>query len=353
MYSDEEEAADGTNPMDSKDTPLSTQDTDGDGFSDGEEVDADTDPLDPADYPIQVPVRNYDALIRAIAIIVVVVFLVVGILFLVLRQFKPKKSSKRKDLEREERILYKKHTEKPDKKTWEMIEQEKVELAAKKRFEDLHKTDGKVKPVIVKDKDVPSDTSGLQRIGKVSKEDLPKNEGTEPIPEIELPRRRGMLDKQKIEEKRRELLKHFETMKSYQQKLEELRKTKMKPEKIAEASRELLTEYAAESQSIYAEAKTLWNTTVLSLIKGAEDELHVETLKAEKILDNCAELSNEILDLLIKRELEFTEDVDKKEDIKQKAKRAIQKAKAKEKEMEEFEQTILDEVKKEEEKKDN
>ena len=107
--------------------------------------------------------------------------------------------------------------------------------------------------------------------------------------------------------------------------LEDILKNKMTEHTILTASREGLTEFAAESQSIYSEAKTLWDGTIIPLIKGCEEPLYNETVRAEKIIDRCEQYNNQILEILVQRELDFSEEEERREDVKDIARKALEK----------------------------
>ncbi|MHA1365596.1 MAG: hypothetical protein ACTSP5_04190, partial [Candidatus Heimdallarchaeota archaeon] len=80
-----------------------------------------------------------------------------------------------------------------------------------------------------------------------------------------------------------------------------------------------------ESQTIYSEAKTLWDGTIIPLIKGYEEPLYSETVKAEEIIDCCEQHNNKILEILVQRELDFTEEEERREDVKDIARKALEK----------------------------
>ncbi|MHA1462851.1 MAG: hypothetical protein ACTSQ0_07270, partial [Candidatus Heimdallarchaeota archaeon] len=90
------------------------------------------------------------------------------------------------------------------------------------------------------------------------------------------------------------------------------------------ASREGLTEFATDAQTLYTEAKGIWNASVLPLIKGSEEQLYTDTLEAERVIDQCQAISLKILDVLVEREMTFSQEEDKKEDNIVKAQKALE-----------------------------
>ena len=287
-------------------TDPTNPDTDGDGFSDGIEYLDGTDPLDPNDFPYVAPVRDYTDLIIAIAIGAVSVVVVLSLALLIARQFRPNKSRKRKELEMEGRELFSEHTEKEGKVTWEEKERENIESAAKKRFEEKQK-------VIEEEK---LDPKPEVEPAAVEKYDIPEPTFTTP--------KKEEIDISDLQKKKDQLAIIVSALEDYEKLLEDILKNKMTDHTILTASREGLTEFAAESQSIYSEAKTLWNGTIIPLIKGYEEPLYSETVKAEKIIDCCEQHNNKILEILVQRELDFTEEEERREDVKDIARKALE-----------------------------
>ncbi|MHA1244209.1 MAG: hypothetical protein ACTSP7_06495 [Candidatus Heimdallarchaeota archaeon] len=288
-------------------TDPTNPDTDGDGFSDGIEYLDGTDPLDPNDFPYVAPVRDYTDLIIAIAIGAVSVIVILSLALLVARQFRPEKSRKRKELEMEGRELFSEHTEKEGKVTWEEKERDSIESAAKKRFEEKQK-------VIEEEK---LDPKSEVEPAAVEKYDIPDPTFTTP--------KKEELDINVLQKKKDQLAIIISALEDYEKLLEDILKNKMTDHAILTASREGLTEFAAESQTIYSEAKTLWDGTIIPLIKGYEEPLYSETVKAEEIIDCCEQHNNKILEILVQRELDFTEEEERREDVKDIARKALEK----------------------------
>jgi len=288
-------------------TDPTNPDTDGDGYSDGLEYVHDTDPLDPNDFPDLGSDKDYTDLIIAIVIGVVAFLVVLSLALLVARQFRPNKSTKRKELEFEERELFSSHTEKDGKVTWEEKERDNIETAAKKRFEEKLKT-------IEDDEKIVPPSEGQPTIAE--KYDIPEPTFTTV--------KKEELDDSTLLKKRDDLNQIIGALEDYEKLLGDILKNKMTDHAVLTASREGLTEFAAESQSIYSEAKTLWDTTILPLIKGFEEPLYTETVKAEKIIDCCEEHNNKILEILVQRELDFTEEEERREDVKDLARKALE-----------------------------
>ncbi|NHJ86101.1 MAG: hypothetical protein FK734_11615 [Asgard group archaeon] len=287
------EAQIGTNPLDS--------DTDDDGYSDGLEYTYNTDPLDPNDYPIFVTPKDYTNIIIAVGVSAGGAVIFGTLAILIARQFRPKESRKRKQLEIDERELYADQTEKGRQMIFEKQEKRTLEAVAKKtKGMTQASMTGKVdeSPEIITDVTRKGDPKKLEKEAKVRKETLQK--------------------------KRDQLRQAIITLQNYENQLNEMLKKKMTQFTLSTCTRELLTEFATESQTIYSEANTLWTATILPLIKGFEEELHRDTLDAEKHLDNCSSLSQKILDILVERELELTEEEVHKEDVKKLAHKVIE-----------------------------
>ena len=289
-------------------------DTDGDGFYDGVEYQFGTDPLDPADFPEELrDPRDYTNIIIGVVIgaATLVVFLTISII--IAQQFKPKKATKRKELELEHSQLFTKEKEKGRKMEFEQKEKQKMDDAVKKRFEELLS-------------DIPEE----QKISTETKK-----------PVYEIPKKEE-IDPNQLNEKKEEMKRIILVLDDYLQQLLDLQNKKMTEHTLLTASREGLTEFATESQRLFSEAKTLWNSSILPLIKGYEEELVVDTLEAEKLIDQCETTSNKILDILVQRELAFTEDEERKEDVRDKARKALEAVKEDEEEKEETQENELD-----------
>ncbi|MEA2071510.1 MAG: BNR-4 repeat-containing protein [Asgard group archaeon] len=305
-------------------TDPTNPDTDNDGYTDGEEVANNTDPLDPEDYPDLEEPRDYSRLITAIIISALMIVIVFVLTFWLARQFQPKKSKDRKDLELEEKELFSTSKSKGAKMTWEQKERTNIEMSAKKRYEQPTATS--VSEILERKEEKES---ALEKRWAPDKEQIEQPTAEESKKPFQLPRRQEEMSKEEIEKKKGELAKEVSVLQQYLKELKEIKKKKMAKDALEEVSREELTEYATRSQAINSEINQHWNSVILPLIKGFEDALQVEVLKAEKLIDESEELANEILDILVKKELEFSEDEEKKLSIKEKARRAIEKAKEK------------------------
>lgn len=313
-------------------TDPNNPDTDGDGWDDGTEVANDADPLDPEDFPQIQTQRDYTRLIIAIVIGVILTFLFIGFAVLIARQFRPKESRKRKDLEREQKQLAsaipmfgmegekeerrartevstppptkrrvsavkgkEQEEEVLDVKTIEKIQTKKKRIAPPKRKRRREKEKG----------EIPSEEE-LERSGTAIREKREITGKTKEIPQKE------SVKEDLLKRKEAKMQQHISSLKEYQEKITALKNDKMTPQTIGQASREQLTEYASESQALYSEAQAIWDSSILPLIKGYEKELELQTLSAEKILEDCKETANQILDMLVQRELEYSE-VEEKE----------------------------------------
>ena len=287
-------------------TDPTNPDTDGDGFNDGVEYQNGTDPLDPDDFPTNLgSSKDYSKLIFGILIGTGTVALFLVLSLLIAQTFRPKKATKRKELEREHSELFVTQKEKGRKMEWEEKEKQKMDAAVKKRFVEILSPDSNLNV---------RQSEALEK----ALESAPSKK--EPIYE---PPKKAEIDPNILTTKKAEIKKTLEILKDYDAQLVELLEKKMTEHTLLTASREGLTEFATESQRLYSEAKTLWNSSILPIIKGYEESLLVDTLEAEKIIDNCEIYSNKILDVLVQRELEFTEDEARKEDVKDKARKAL------------------------------
>lgn len=298
-------------------TDPTNADTDEDGFNDGVEVNYGTDPLDPDSFP-EIPDEpiNYSQIMLIVMICVAIIALFLTISLLIARQFRPKKSSKRKELEREESELFTNETAKGRKMSWEKTEREKVEVAAKKRFDDTMRTSQEAADTLIISETEPA-------------MDIPlKTVKVKPVqaPTINLPKKREEVEPSLVDQKKAEMKKIITILLGYEKELDDLLNKKMTPHTLSTASREGLTEFATDAQTLFTEAKGIWNSTILPLIKGVEEQMYVDTLEAERIIDYCQTLSLKILDVLVEREMEFSREEDKKENNIIKAQRALDKA---------------------------
>ena len=92
---------------------------------------------------------------------------------------------------------------------------------------------------------------------------------------------------------------------------------------ISTVSREALAEFASDSQTLLGEAKAIWTSTILPLIKGYEEPLHLDTLEAESIIDDCSASFDKILEILVNREMAIVDEEAKREEIRQLALKAV------------------------------
>ncbi len=298
-------------------TDPTNPDTDGDGYNDGVEVNAGTDPLDPDSFPpsIAEPI-DYAQIIFIVIICVATIALFLTFSFLVARSFRPKKSSQKKELEREESELFASEKAKGREMTWEKTERNNVEVAAKKRFEDKMKSSQEDA-----DTRIISETELAADIPAEVVQEEPAQEFT-----IDLPKVREEIEPSVIDQKKEEIKKTITILLGYEKELEDLLDKKMTSQVLSTASREGLTEFATDAQTLYSEAKGIWNSTILPLIKGSEEQLYVDTLEAERIIDQCQAFSLKILDILVEREMEFSQEEDKKEDNIVKAQNALEES---------------------------
>jgi len=296
-------------------TDPTNPDTDGDGFSDGVEVNYGTDPLDSNSFPsIATDPIDYSQIIFIVIICVATVALFLTFSFLIARQFRPKKSSTKKQLEREESELYSSETAKGRDMSWEKIERDNIEVAAKKRFEDTIRTSQE-----------DDDTLVISETEQAT-DALPETVKEEPVPTptIDLPKKREEVEPSVIDQKKEEMKKIITILLGYEKELEDLLNKKMTSHTLSTASREGLTEFATDAQTLFTEAKGIWNASILPLIKGSEEQLYTDTLEAERIIDHCQVLSLKILDVLVEREMDFSQEEDKKEDNIIKAQKALE-----------------------------
>ncbi|MFW9923512.1 MAG: hypothetical protein ACFFDW_09545, partial [Candidatus Thorarchaeota archaeon] len=300
-------------------------DTDGDGFSDGIEVNRGTDPLDPNDFPTNINTpKEYGTLITIIIVSIGIVALFSLFAVFMAQQFRPRESKKRKELEREENKLA--ISSKGGKSSWEEKERQQVEMITRRRAATL----------LGEDEIIPSRTKEIQE--EVIEEDeegeyIDAEKFIEEGSDSPVTRIPTKIDNQNVSallnEKNKQMEKFKKELEKYEQQLDDILRKKMTAYNLSTFSREGLTELATESQRIYSEAKTYWSNNVLPLIKGYENEFYTDTLEIEKIIDNCESTANQILDILVKRELDYTSDEARKESIKDKAKLALEQKKEK------------------------
>ncbi len=295
-------------------TDPTNPDTDGDGFNDGIEVNYGTDPLDPESFPPSVaePI-DYAQIMFIVIICVATIALFLTFSFLVARQFRPKKSSHKKELERQESELFAGEEAKGRKMSWEKTERDNIEVAAKKRFDETMRSSQE-----------DADTLVISETELAA--DIPTEVPEEPVQEltIDLPKKREEVAPSVIDQKKEEMKKTITILLGYEKELEDLLNKKMTPHTLDTASREGLTEFATDAQILFTEAKGIWNSIILPLIKGSEEQLYVDTLEAERIIDHCQTLSLKILDVLVEREMEFSKEEDNKEDNIAKAQKALE-----------------------------
>ncbi|MBD3192652.1 MAG: hypothetical protein GF308_18570 [Candidatus Heimdallarchaeota archaeon] len=307
-------------------TDPTNPDTDGDGWNDGVEVANDTDPLDPEDFPQVQTQRDYTRLIIAIVIGVIFTFICLAFVVLFARQFRPKESRKRKDLEREqkqlasaipmfgmegqeERTVQTHVPTTPTKRQASTIkrreqEEEEEEVLDITKIEEIQSKKKRIAAPKRKRRDeqeeeVPSE--GLEEPSPRIKDE------TKITDQLKETTKKEPIKDEVLRRKEEQMKQHISALKEYHQKILALKNDKMTSQTIAQASREQLTEYASESQALYSEAQAIWDSSILPLIKGYEKELELQTLSAEKILENCKEIANQILDLLVQRELKYSE----------------------------------------------
>jgi len=281
----------GTNPLNA--------DTDGDGASDFDEYRYGTDPLDPEDFPdIGNGVGNNRDLLIGLAVGLGILALFLGLSVLVARQFRPKDRAKRKALERDEKEFFTTQTDKGRKMTYEMEEREAI------------------KSILEKRRDLPPLTKTLPEPSKVVEEKLP-------VETIVPPEEVAPTFDEIIKSKKKTMKEAIVALKNYDKQLEELLKKKMTQFTVNTASREALAEFASDSQTLLGEAKAIWISTILPLIKGYEEALHLDTLEAESIIDDCSASFDKTLEILVNREMEIIDEEEKREEIRQIAQKAI------------------------------
>ncbi len=288
----------GTNPTE--------VDTDGDGFSDKIEIDNETDPNDPESYPITQDPQKTRRIIIGIFIGLGTATLFTLFTILIARQFRPTKTSKRKKLERDEKELFDRQISKGQKMAYEIEERDTIDSILRKR-KDLDKDEIVIADVKAKDVDIKEP--------EITK--APIKTKVEHPPEI-------------IASKKEAMKESITALLNYEQQLTKMLKKDLTAFNVSTVTREALTEFASDSQSLYSEAKTIWTSTILPLIKGYEDELLADTLEAERIVDKCEEISNKILDILVKREMEIVEEEARREEVKRMAQKALEEEKEKE-----------------------
>ncbi|NHJ49226.1 MAG: hypothetical protein FK733_15665 [Asgard group archaeon] len=274
-------------------------DTDGDGFTDGDEFYLyETDPNDPDDYPVTQQPADYRKIIIGILTGVGTGAIFLTFTFLVVRQFRPSDSSKRKQLQREEKEYLDKHVSKGKEMKYETDEKVAIDAMLKKRKEI--------------DEDIPKRTiddivADAEEAEKLEEPMAPPEPSEDEITDIKAKMRETIT-----------------ALKNYEEQLTKILKKDLTTFNVSTVSRETLTEFAADSQSLYSEAKVIWTNTILPLIKGVEEKLHSDTLEAEQIIDNCSSLSDKILDILVKREMEIVEEETRREEVKQAAMKALE-----------------------------
>jgi len=251
-------------------TDPTNPDTDGDGVNDGQEVSDGTDPLDPTDFKIPQATGNSHNIIIGILVAVGTISLFLMFAVVIARQFKPKKATKRKELEREEAQYSEKAT---------------FTAATKPKFEfQLPATREKER---LKKETMPPTTTPTTPSEPAKKEEAEPVVVKKPEPTVQ--------DERIILEKKEALQKAIVVLQNYEESLNNMLKKQLTPFNVSTITREALTEYAADSQTLLSEAKETWTGTILPLIKGYEEQLYTDTLEAEKILDNCKAMSDKIL----------------------------------------------------------
>jgi hypothetical protein len=281
----------GTNPI--------LADTDGDGASDFDEYRYGTDPLDPEDFPdLRGGISDYQDLLIGLGVGFGVLAIFLGLSVLVARQFKPKDRSKRKALERDEKEFFTSQTEKGQKMNYETEEKEAI------------------KSILEKRKDLPPPTIVTSEPTEVVVEEKPAESKVKPqedVPSFE----------EIIKSKKDTMKETIVALKNYDKLLDEVLNKKMTSFTISTASREALAEFATDSQALLGEAKAIWISTILPLIKGYEEALHIDTLEAESIIDDCSATFDKILEILVNREMEIVDEEVKREEIRQLAHKAV------------------------------
>ncbi|NHK29983.1 MAG: hypothetical protein FK730_01435 [Asgard group archaeon] len=283
-------------------TDPTNADSDGDGFSDKIEIDSETDPNDPDSYPTTQNPFNNRRIVIGILIGLGTITLFSLFTFLIARQFRPKDSSKRKKLERDEVEFFEKQTSKGHKMAFEKEERHAIDSILKKR------------------KEIGDDVTKIDV--KKPKEDVIKLDIKKPPVET-----KTEISKELIASKKEAMKNAITALNNYEQQLTKMLKKDLTPFNVSTISREALTEYASDSQSLYSEAKAIWISTILPLIKGFEDVLHIDTLEAERIIDKCENLSNKILDILVNREMEIVDEEARREEVKLMAQKALEEEK--------------------------
>ncbi len=280
-------------------TDPTNADTDGDGASDFDEYRYGTDPLDPEDYPdIGNGIGDYQDLLIGLGVGFGTLVLFLGFSILIARQFRPKDRSKRRALERDEKEFFTAQTEKGRKMTYEIEEKEAIKAILEKR------------------KDLPTTTEILSEPTDAVEEELPVE--TKALPKEVVPTFVEI-----IKSKKETMKEAIVALKNYDKQLEEIMKKKMTVFMINTASREALAEFASDSQTLLGEAKAIWTSTILPLIKGYEEALHIDTLEAESIIDDCSASFDKILEILVNREMEIVDEEAKREEIRELAQTAV------------------------------
>ena len=182
--------------------------------------------------------------------------------------------------------------------TYEMVEQEAI------------------KSILEKRKDLPPPSVVPSEPIEAVEEEVPVEIEEEPEEDV-------LLYDDIIKSKKEAMKEAIVVLKNYDKQLEELLKKKMTPFTISTASREALAEFATDSQILLSEAKAVWTSTILPLIKGYEEDLHIDTLEAESIIDDCSSSFDKVLEILVNREMEIVEEEAKREEIRKLAQKAI------------------------------